>query len=104
MSKPLRLRGLKFLLWLSGYLLATSKPLRLRGLKYRSGASERNKAKVEALAASWIEISSPLKKSRDFLYKPCGIVSGKQNSKYCKKVIVLWKNDNQRIMSYILRM
>lgn len=59
---------------------------------------------VEALAASWIEISSPLEKSRDFLYKPCGIVSGKQNSKYCEKVIVLWKNDNQRIMSYILRM
>ena len=81
---------------------------------------------VEAYVASWIEFNMDLGGNVDFLGRsfsgfvdwnkfapgeiqgffcisPAVLWGEKQNSKYCKKVIVLWKNAYQRIMSYNLK-
>ena len=63
MSKPLRLRGLKSLHFLSFGKLPLSKPLRLRGLKLNAGYEGDVGTIVEAFAASWIEILPALQPS-----------------------------------------
>ena len=56
-SKPLRLRGLKLAIAIVFYTVTQSKPLRLRGLKWMIVLVLLLQVMVEALTASWIEIS-----------------------------------------------
>ena len=74
-SKPLRLRGLKS----PGIIYPTrrqlSKPLRLRGLKFIIHGFYNITPGVEAYAASWIEIQQTMEKYKKVLSRSlCGFV------------------------------
>ena len=56
LSKPIRLRGLKFLLYRMETHKLKSKPIRLRGLKSEKITGKKLGDTVEAYTASWIEI------------------------------------------------